>query len=144
MSAELERRMSEALRLGVISEVRPEAGLCRVSFGGRVSPLSPWIALRAGDDRDFWHPDVGEQALFLSPYGDGSEGVVLVGVMSTKRPFPHGARQGRRITEYGDGTRMTVDREEHVVEVLDSYGSLFRMAEGDMVLRPARNLLLGK
>lgn len=140
--SELERRISEVLRVGVVSEVQPEKGLCRVSFGERVSPLSPWFAPRAGKDREFWHPDVGEQAVYFSPYGDGSEGFVLPGIFSNKMPLPDGAREGLHIIEYEDGARIEVDRKEHVVEIKDSYGSYIRMEDGDILIQATRELLL--
>ena len=142
--SELERRISEVLRVGVVSEVQPERGLCRVSFGERVSPLSPWFAPRAGRDREFWHPDIGEQAVYFSPCGDGSEGFVLPGIFSNKIPLPDGARRGRHIVEYGDGTRIEVDREEHVVEIRDSWGSFIRMEDGDIRIQGARSVFIGK
>lgn len=137
MSRETERRIDEIVRLGVISEVQYKAGLCRVSFGDRVSPLSPWLMGRCGKDKEYWHPDIGEQAVFVSPYGDGSEGIVFVGVFSDKCPLPEGAAEDKHITEYGDGTRILVDRKEHIVEILDSYGSAIRMADGYIDIMPA-------
>lgn len=139
-SSEQERRISELVRVGVVSEVQPEKGLCRVSFGKRVSPLSPWFTRRAGKDREFWHPDIGEQAVYISPYGDGSEGFVLLGLFSNKMPLPDGAREGLHIIEYEDGTRIEVDRVEHVVEIKDSYGSSIRMEGGDIILKSKRNI----
>ena len=139
-SSEIERRISELVRVGVISEVQPEKGLCRVSFGDRVSPLSPWFTRRAGKDKEFWHPDIGEQAIFISPYGDGSEGFALLGIFSNKMPMPEGAREGLHIIEYGDGTRMEVDRVNHVVLVKDSYGSFLRMADSDIVMKSKRHI----
>lgn len=136
-ASELERRLRNLIRWGVVSEVLPEQGLCRLSFGERVSPLSPWIAPRAGTDREFWHPDVGEQGLFLSPEGDGTKGVVLLGAFSTSRPLPARARADVHIREYGDGTRIEVDRAGHVVSITDSYGSAIRMEDGYIYLAPA-------
>ncbi len=136
-SSELERRVCNLIQIGAISEVRPEEGLCRVSFGERTSPLSPWLSARAGHDKEFWHPDIGEQAIFFSPYGDGTQGFVLTGMFSNVVPLPEGSRTGMRIVEYGDGTRMEVDRENHVVRIVDSYGSAIRMAEGYIDLMPS-------
>ena len=145
MNSELERRISELLRVGVISEVQPEKGLCRVSFGEtRVSPLSPWFTRRAGKDKEFWHPDIGEQAVYFSPYGDGSEGFVLLGLFSDKIPLPDGAKENLHIIEYEDGTRMEIDRKEHVVQVKDSYGSIIRMADGNIYLKAAANIYLNE
>ena len=142
MSRETERRIDEIVRLGVISEVQHKAGLCRVSFGERVSPLSPWLMGRAGKDKEYWHPDIGEQAVFVSPYGDGSEGFVMVGIMSDKMPLPEFAQEDLYIKVYEDGTRFMVDRKNHVVDFRDSYGSYLRMADGDIVLKSARHIHL--
>jgi phage baseplate assembly protein V len=136
-SAELERRICNLIQVGVVSEVQPEKGLCRVSFGERVSPLSPWLASRAGKDKVFWHPDIGEQAVFISPYGDGSEGFVLLGVFSGKIPLPAGVAEGIHIVEYADGARMEYNRNEHVFSFTDSFGSAIKMAEGYIDLLPA-------
>lgn len=136
-AGEQERRFANLIQLGVISEVQPEKGLCRVSFGTRVSPLSPWLMGRCGDDKEFWHPDLGEQAIFLSPYGDGSEGIVLVGITSNSRPLPSGAKEGVYIKEFKDGSRITIDRKEHNHEWRDSYGSYIKMEGGYIYLAPA-------
>lgn len=132
---EQERRFANLIQLGVISEVQPEKGLCRVSFGERVSPLSPWLMGRCGDDKEFWHPDIGEQAIFLSPYGDGSEGIVMIGVMSNKRPLPAGAREGLYIKEFKDGSRIEIDRKNHIVLIKDSFGSYIKMAGGNIIIK---------
>ncbi len=134
-AGEQERRFANLIQLGVISEVQPEKGLCRVSFGTRVSPLSPWLMGRCGDDKEFWHPDLGEQAVFLSPYGDGSEGIVMIGVMSNSKPLPAGAREGLYIKEFKDGSRIEVDRKNHVVLIKDSFGSYIKMAGGDIIVK---------
>lgn len=144
MDGESERRFANLIQFGVISEVQPKKGLCRVSFGTRVSPLSPWLMRRCGDDKEFWHPDIGEQALFLSPFGDGSQGVVLVGVKSNKRQLPDGAKAGLYIKEFKDGSRITIDRNEHVHEWRDSYGSRIVMRDGFIDLMPAKRVRISR
>ena len=136
-AGEQERRFANLIQFGVISEVRPEKGLCRVSFGSRVSPPSPWLMGRCGNDKEYWHPDIGEQALFLSPYGDGSEGVVLVGIKSDSKPLPECAGEGLYIREFKDGSRITIDRNEHIHEWRDAYGSSIKMENGYIYLAPA-------
>jgi len=144
MDRETERRIGQLIQLGVVCDVAHEDGLCRVSFGTRVSPWSPWVMGRAGKDKDYWHPDIGEQALYFSPYGDGSEGIVMFGIMSNRMPLPDGAAKDRHITEYGDGSRVLVDRAEHVIEISDSYGSAIRMHSGYIDLLPAKKVRIKK
>lgn len=134
---ELERRIDNLIQAGVVCEVNHKGGVCRVSFGSRVSSWSPWIMERCGKDKEYWHPDIGEQVLYLSPYGDGSEGYVLMGVMSNKMPLPAEADADRHVVEYGDGSRILVDRKEHLVEIRDSFGSAIRMRDGYIDLLPA-------
>ena len=134
---ELERKIDGIVQFGVISEVRHEAGLCRVSFGERVSPLSPWLMGRCGKDKEYWHPDLGEQAVFVSPYGDGSEGFVMVGVMSNSFPLPAEAGEGRHIIEYEDGARYLADRKNHLLEWKSACNSVIRMHDGYIDLMPA-------
>ena len=136
-TSELERRICNLVQVGVVSEVLPEKALCRVSFGERVSPLSPWLTPRAGKNKEYWHPDIGEQAVFISPRGDGSEGFVLAGIFSGKMPLPEGAREGLHVIEYEDGARMEYDRKGHVFSFTDSYGSAIFMADGYIDLMPA-------
>lgn len=132
---EQERRFANLIQLGVISEVHHDKGLCRVSFGTRVSPMSPWLMGRCGDDKEYWHPDIGEQAIFLSPYGDGSEGIVLLGIMSNKKSLPQDAKEDLYIKEFKDGTRIEIDRNNHIVLIKDSFGSYIKMADGDIILK---------
>ena len=73
-------------------------------------------------------------------YGDGSEGFVMVGVVSDAIPLPEEAGEDKHVTEYGDGTRILVDRKEHVVEIKDFFGSAIRMADGYIDLLPAKKV----
>lgn len=137
---ELERRIDNIVQVGVVSEVNHKAGLCRVSFGERTSPWSPWIMPRAGKDKEYWHPDIGEQVLYFSPFGDGSEGFVQLGVMSDRMPLPKDAGEGVHIREYEDGSRFLVDRINHVLDIRDSHGSYIRMVDGDVVVKSVRHI----
>ena len=136
MDGETERRFGNIIQYGEICEVQPEKGLCRMKLSEtRVSPLSPWLMTRCGDDKDFWHPDLHEQAIFFSPGGEGSDGFVIVGMFSDARPLPSGAREGLYIKEFKDGARIEVDRENHVVSIKDFHGSFIKMIDGDIRIK---------
>lgn len=136
MDGDTERRFGNLIQYGRICEVQPENGLCRVELSPtRVSPLVPWLMSRCGFDKEFWHPDLGEQAIFFSPFGDGSDGFVLTGIMSDSMPLPSGAREGFYIKEFKDGTRIEIDRNAHTVKIKDSFGSYIKMAGGDILIK---------
>ena len=59
----------------------------------------------------------------------------MVGIMSNSKPLPSGAKEGIYIREFKDGSRIEVDRSEHIVQIKDSFGSYIRMADGDIILK---------
>lgn len=138
MDGESERRFGNLIQYGEVCEVQPEKGLCRVRLSEtRVSPLSPWLMSRCGDDKEFWHPDLGEQGIFFSPFGDGGDGFVIVGMLSDKKTLPSGAGEGRYIKEFKDGSRIDIDRNAHTINIKDSFGSYIRFADGYIYIAPA-------
>lgn len=142
-ASEVERRLCELIQFGVVSEVRPELGKCRLSFGSRTTPLARWIETRANAGvKTFSHPRIGEQALFLAPSGDSSQGVVLLGVFSGVMPLPNGAAENVEIMQFGDGARLCVDQERHVISITDHYGSSITFKDGDIFIKAAKNIYL--
>ena len=86
---ELLRRLENAVRLGTIAQVRHAApARCRVKTGENTTDWLPWMTQRAGKDRTWWAPEVGEQVLVLSPGGNMGSGVVLPGIYSDSHPQP--------------------------------------------------------
>ncbi len=141
--SEIERRISEIVQYGRVCEVQPEKGLCRLDLGSRVSPLVRWFDQRAGNaKRHFSHPDMGEQALLICPYGDSSQGVALVGIYSGRMPLPDGAGSKVDVTLWGDGAKVLVDQNAHVVKIEDSYGSYIKFESGNIYLHSAGNIYL--
>ena len=59
----------------------------------------------------------------------------MIGVMSNKKPLPAGAREGLYIKEFKDGSRIEIDRKDHVVLIKDSFGSYIKMAGGDIIVK---------
>jgi phage baseplate assembly protein gpV len=83
MSAEvsdLQLRLANLFRVGVVHEVDLSAGKVRVSFGnGNISDWVPWMTGRAGDVREWSPPNEGEQVCLINPGGTGNAGFVLKG-----------------------------------------------------------------
>lgn len=142
-ASEVERRLGELIQFGVVSEVRPELGKCRLSLGLRTTPLVRWLETRANSGvKTFSHPRIGEQALFLAPAGDSSQGVALLGVFSGLVPLPPGAAQDVEIVQFGDGACLCVDQAGHVISLTDHYGSFIKFENGDIIIKAAGNIYL--
>ena len=75
---EIVRRLENVVRLGTVAEVRYETpARCRIKTGDLVTDWLPWTTARAGGDRSWWAPEVGEQVIILSPGGNTGAGVVF-------------------------------------------------------------------
>lgn len=90
---ELERRLANVARIGVVAEVDPAKGTVRVEIakdpdGNPVlSDWLPWTE-RAGAIRTWSPPTIGEQVMVLSPSGESGRGWVSAGGFSDANPAP--------------------------------------------------------
>ena len=111
---ELARRLSNVVRPGVVAEADYALARVRVQYGGpgAVTGWLPWLAARAGGDRSWWAPEIGEQVLILSPSGELSNGIVLAGLYQSNRPAP-AASSDKRLVRYSDGAEIEYDRAAH-------------------------------
>lgn len=113
--AELERRFAQMIRAGTVAEVDasdPTQPVCTVQMGGLTSDWLPWVGSRSGADAEFWAPDIGEQALVLSPFGDMTQGFVLFGIPQTAFPMPE-TNTDKHVIKYKDGAVVSYDRAAH-------------------------------
>lgn len=113
---ELERRVSNILRVGKISSVDYAAARCRVSIGELLTDPLPFIASRAGEDRTWHPPTVGEQVVVLSPFGELNVGIVLTGIYSSAGTAP-ATDENLDQTTYSDGTTVKYDRALHSLTI---------------------------
>lgn len=110
--SELARRLDNLIRPGLIEEVSAAAGRVRVRSGGLLSGWIPWLTHRAGGDRDWWAPEVGEQVLVLAPGGEPAAGIALPAIYQTAAPAP-ADRIGIRVIRFSDGCEISYDRDSH-------------------------------
>ena len=127
--SDLERRVAMLIRYGTVAEADYAAARVRVAMGAAVTDWLPWITLRAGNDRTWWAPEVGEQVLLLSPSGDTGQGVVLGSIYQSAHPGP-GASPDIDRRAYADGAVIEYDREAH---------RLHALIPGDAVLEVSRD-----
>ena len=115
---ELARRLANIVRFGTVAEVDHDAYRLRARYdtddtGAPIltAPI-PWVALRAGDDAEWWSPDVGEQLVLLSPSGELTQAIALPALYSNAKPAPS-ADPDKRVTRYSDGAVYEYDRNTH-------------------------------
>ncbi|WP_426136350.1 phage baseplate assembly protein V [Pseudomonas sp. PWP3-1b2] len=110
--AALSRLLENLIRFGVIADVQMEPPRVQVTTGTLTTAWLPWLALRAGSDREWDPPTVGEQVILFSPSGQLANGVVVTGVFSDHIPA-NGNRAGLHRRTYADGAVIEYDSVAH-------------------------------
>lgn len=110
--AALSRMLENLIRFGVIAAVQMEPPRVQVKTGTLTTAWLPWLALRAGADREWDPPTVDEQVLLFSPSGQLANGVVITGLPSDHIPA-NGNRAGLHRRTYADGTVIEYDSVAH-------------------------------
>ncbi|GDX76013.1 hypothetical protein LBMAG41_10890 [Cyanobium sp.] len=116
------RRLSNVARYGTVAEADysgETAGFpaIRVSLqdGAILTDWLPWFSPRAGKDRVWDPPEVGEVVMLLAPSGELTNGVAIPGLFSDGNA--NGDRAGLHRRTYDDGTVVEYDRENHTFTV---------------------------
>ncbi|QCR38005.1 phage baseplate assembly protein V [Nissabacter sp. SGAir0207] len=86
--SDIQRLLRNLIRIGTVSAVNVEAGLCRVETGGNLTTWLHWLTSRAGQVRTWHAPSVGEQVLVLALGGELDTAFVLPGIFSDQFPAP--------------------------------------------------------
>tara|TARA_B100000700_G_C15063644_1_gene867834 strand:- start:9270 stop:9866 length:597 start_codon:yes stop_codon:yes gene_type:complete len=106
--ADINRRLENMLRLGIVKEVRQ--GYCRVKTGNLVLDWRPYWTQRAGTAKTSWRPSVGEQVLIFSPGGDFHGALIGPAFYSDENDQPD-EHETRDYVEYPDGAKIIYDPE---------------------------------
>lgn len=106
--AEITRLLENIVRFGTIEAVQMQPPRVKVKSGNITTTWLPWLNLRAGADREWDPPTIGEQVVLLSPSGNLAQGVVLTGLFSDLIPG-NGDREGLHRRTYRDGAVIEYD-----------------------------------
>lgn len=150
---ELSRRLENLIRVGVIAEADYTIARVRVTYATdeNNAPVNtnwlPWLTQRAGNDADWWPPEVGEQVLLICPSGDLAQGFVLPAVYQQNHPAPDSVATKRRIN-FADGSFFEYDRAAHKFTLtvnggdcmLNTTGNLDAAIGGDALINASGNL----
>lgn len=111
------RRLHNLVRYAVVAEVNHTTGTLRADLqdGQLRSDWIPWITMRAGQDKVWDPPAVGEVVMLLASSGELANAVALPAVFSAGNQ--NGDRAGLHRRTYQDGTIVEYDRQTHTLTV---------------------------
>lgn len=107
---ELERLISNLLRVGVVEEVDNKKLVCRVRTGEILTDWIRWGADRAGAGRSWWAPVAGEQVLMGAVGGELTTAFVLCSLYSGANGAPSHSAQAMHKT-FSDGAVIEYEPE---------------------------------
>ncbi|HGY2835131.1 TPA: phage baseplate assembly protein V [Morganella morganii] len=107
---ELERLISNLLRVGVVEEVDTEKMVCRVRTGDILTDWIRWGADRAGAGRSWWAPVAGEQVMIGAVNGELTTAFVLCSLYSDANGTPSHSAQAMHKT-FSDGAVIEYEPE---------------------------------
>ena len=136
---ELARRLANVVRAGTVAELDAGGYRVRVRYdtdekGAAIltAPI-PWAVARAGPDRTWWAPEVGEQVLLLAPSGELTQAIALPALYSDAHAAPETDPE-KSVARHADGALFQYDRESHEYRIALPAGSRVRISAGTIVL----------
>ncbi|WP_374698711.1 phage baseplate assembly protein V [Wolbachia endosymbiont (group B) of Limnophora tigrina] len=130
--ADLPRKLDNLIRLGTVEEVDCSKAKVRVkTIGNILTDWLPWITTRAGEDRSWSAPSIGEQVIVLSPSGETAKGIVLPAIYYEKYPSPEGSKEEVSSFVFKDGTVVYYDQNGYkfTVSVKEEWTLIFAVKE---------------
>ena len=142
-TADMQRRLANVVRVGVVASVDLPAARCRVIIGDILTAPLPFITCKAGKDRTWHPPEVGEQVIVLAPSGELAAGFVLGGVYTTANPAPSTSPDVAKML-FKDGSSATYDRVLHslTIDLPTSGSSLSVNVTGNVTISATGNALV--
>ena len=111
-TADLQRRLANLIKAGVVQSVDLPNARCRVTIGDLLTAPLPFLSAKAGPDKTWHPPEVGEQVIVLAPSGELTAGFVLGGIYTTTNPPPSSSPDVSKMV-FSDGATATYDRALH-------------------------------
>lgn len=86
----------------------PPKSLIDVNVNGMILEQVPYLTMRAGDGKTYWHPSVGESGILLVPSGDVGNARFLPAQYTQENPPPENDPDTYHL-EWKDGSKVTHD-----------------------------------
>lgn len=107
----VERQLSSVVRLAQVTDIDLENTLLTCKSEGLEQSGVPLFTFRAGEDKTYWMPSVGELGYLISPSGDIGNAVFLPGIFYSNFPSPEQSLT-KAIRVYRDDQIETIDTKE--------------------------------
>ena len=114
--SELDRKLANLIRVGTVKEADYKKARVRIQIGKILTDWLPWVTSRAGQDRNWSAPSIGEQVVLLSPSGEMAQGVVIPAIYQNKHPAPSDKETDVTLV-FQDGSKVLYDKEKHHLTV---------------------------
>lgn len=110
--AGLEKRLANICRIAQVMAVDETTGRLDVTFEGHILKDIPFLTMRAGEDKTYWLPSVGELGMLTAPSGDLANAFFQPGIFYSGFPVPEmDATLVKRI--FRDGMEEEIDTDAH-------------------------------
>lgn len=113
---EIQRLISNLVRVGKITALDEANARVKVSMGGLSSAWLPWGTGRAGTTRKVSMPTVGEQVVVFSPHGDTAQAIVGFSLFQADHPSPSNTKY-KETTIYPDGSTVEYNNASNTLTV---------------------------
>lgn len=127
--SELDRRLTQMIRIGVIQEVDLAKAKVKVKIGDNVTDWRPWLT-QAGRIKTWNPPVIGEQVLVLSPSGDFEQSVILPSLYYQKFKAPSDQNEEVRI-DLSENSRLVWNAEKDHLQLHLSKEGVFEVEIDD-------------
>lgn len=127
--SELDRRLTQMIRIGVIQEVDLAKAKVKVKIGDNVTDWRPWLT-QAGRIKTWNPPVIGEQVLVLSPSGDFEQSVVLPSLYYQKFKAPSDQNEEIKV-EFSQDNFIIWNIEKNHLQLHLSEGGVFEVEIDD-------------
>lgn len=114
--SEMHRMLTNIVRIGAVKSVDLENRRVKVAVAGCITDWLPWGTARAGKTRNWSPPDVGEQVVLLSPFGDLSQAVVGPSIYQDKFDAPGDSADNNTVL-FPDGSTIDYNSETNTYSV---------------------------
>lgn len=135
---ELNSRLSNLIRIGTVTSVKPEQQTARVVFDDRDETESYDLFVlvkNSKENKDDHMPDIDEEVLCLF-LPIGIETGFIIGAYYNKDNAPPSNTVDKRVTQYKDGTTVSYDREQHNLDIsIPESGSLSITVNGPVTVK---------
>lgn len=136
MSADIQRRLENLIRLGKIKTVTAAKPFMTVTVQIDEITTAPirYLNLRAGNDKTWDPPSIGEEVIVLSPCGVLEIGIAVGGLNNADNPALS-TDLNKNIRMFSDGCLISYDTQSHALEaILPSGGTAVLTATGGVTV----------